>query len=828
MPQLFPGHADNDVKSVTSEQQDKELEEMKLSGSLSFTTNEKQGLSGVSVNKIIPAEDSSSDAEEKGIPDLGDITLGKNSFDTNKDIVEKIIDSTDNPNDRCWTFRSVLIGCGLAIFGGVLQCLFYFKPQTILVNGVFLMLIANTFGEFLARVIPKRMKWLNPGPFNRKELTIATITADSASSCALAVEVIAVQKLWYGQDVSWGSGIFLTLTSQLLGYSFVGLGLKKALLYPTEMFFPNNLAEVSTIHALHNGKSDPVKMKRTKKQLKWFYYCFLAMLLYEIVPEWIFPWLVGVSVPCLAAPHSSTVSRIFGGTNNNEGLGLLSFCFDWNYISSTASPLLIPLTATLNNLAGYFLCIIVFCAVYYGNVWKAKNFPFLSQSLYYESSKPGDYQTYNQSAILDENNIMNPTLLKKQGIPFMTATYAVYLLVTNLSVGATFTHMFLFHRKEVAICFRWVKGLKAFFKNWKQNLKFWKTLRSDPRLDENGKLPEIYDDVHMRAMLKYKEVPTWWYALLLIVTFVVALVCLYCGKTGLPWYMLVFALVLAYPLTLFLGGLYAIFGFGGTQMQTVIQMIGGFTMRQPKPLANMYFTLYGYNSVGQAFLLLNDLKKGQYVKIPPKDTFFAQILGSVIGAIFNYIMMNSIVSAQGSILKDIESTSVAWSGQNVQQYNTQGIAWGALSKEMFGINGTYHMIPLALVIGFFLPVPFYLLHKLRPKLGLNNVNTPILIWYIGWLCVGVNSSITVYFIAAFISQWYLRKYKPTFFKKYNYVVSAGLIGGAQVAVFILSFTIFGAGGANTTHNFPRWWGNLNGATGILENFDHCKYTNYGE
>ncbi|KAG7699842.1 hypothetical protein KL930_004951 [Ogataea haglerorum] len=768
----------------------------------------------------------SDDLQEVDIQ-FGELVLDKNEFKTNRDIVDKIVDSSDDPTMQVWTVRSVVIGGGLAIFGGVLQCMFYFKPQTILVSGVFLMLIAHVLGELWYKFIPSKgwLRYINPGPWNKKELTFATIMAGSASSCALAIEVLAVQKLWYNSSINAGVGIFITFSSQLIGYSLVGLGLKKALLYPSEMFYPNSIPLVTTIHTLHNNK------EKTKKQLKVFYWCFLAMFLYEIIPEWIFPWLIGVSIPCLAAPKSSVVSRIFGGTNGNEGLGLLSFCFDWNYIASTASPLTIPLTATVNNLIGYFLCIIVFCGVYYGNVWKSKNFPFLSQSLYYEDSEPGNYLVYNQTAILT-NNILDKEKLAQEGVPYMTGTYVVYLIATNLSVGATVTHMLLFNRTELAPAFYWVTSLKNYLRNIKsvftlETLKFWKNMDKDPRLNSDGVLPDVYNDAHMRAMLRYKEVPAWWYVVTFVLSFMVALVCLYKSDSGLPWYMLIFAMALSYPLTLFLGGLVAIFGFGGTQMQTVVQMIGGFSMPKPSPLANMYFTLFGYNSVGQAFALLNDLKLGYYVKLPPRDTFAAQMIGTVIGAIFNYIMMNSIVDSQFDLLKDIEATSVIWSGQNVQQYNTQGIAWGVLAKEMFTIGKTYYMVPLSLVIGLGLPLPFYFAHRLRPTWGFDNIKTPVLVWYIGWLCVGVNSSITTFFIAAFVSQFYLRKYKPLYFKKYNYIVAAALIGGCQVAIFILSFTIFGAGGPNTTHNFPRWWGNLNGATGKNENFDHCLFTNNG-
>lgn len=42
--------------------------------------------------------------------------------------------------------------------------------------------------------------------------------------------------------------------------------------------------------------------------------------------------VTGFSVFCLANQKSADFTRIFGGSNGNEGLGLLSFCLDWQYI----------------------------------------------------------------------------------------------------------------------------------------------------------------------------------------------------------------------------------------------------------------------------------------------------------------------------------------------------------------------------------------------------------------------------------------------------------------------------------------------------------------
>jgi len=75
------------------------------------------------------------------------------------------------------------------------------------------------------------------------------------------------------------------------------------------------------------------------KRVKLFWTAFTGMFVYEIIPAYIFPLLNGINIFCLASQKASqsTVNiftNLFGGTNGNEGLGLLSFSFDWQYIGS--------------------------------------------------------------------------------------------------------------------------------------------------------------------------------------------------------------------------------------------------------------------------------------------------------------------------------------------------------------------------------------------------------------------------------------------------------------------------------------------------------------
>jgi len=129
----------------------------------------------------------------------------------------------------------------------------------------------------------------------------------------------------------------------------------------------------------------------------------------------------------------------------------------------------------------------------------------------------------------------------------------------------------------------------------------------------------------------------------------------------------------------------------------------------------------------------------------------------------------------------------------VQGFNTQSISWGALSQYLYTINNRYHWIPLALPFGLLAPIPPYLLHRAFPNspLKFQHWNIPIIVVHIGMLAGGINSSALSFFILAFWSQFWLRKYRPQWFLKYNYVLAAGLDGGTQVVVFLLTFVVLG-------------------------------------
>ncbi|KAH9915092.1 OPT oligopeptide transporter [Fomitopsis serialis] len=707
-------------------------------------------------------------------------------IETGEDYALRLVSLDDDPTLPILTFRTWFLGLGLACFAAVLGELFYFRPQTVQVSGLFLQVLAFILGRGLEAVLPgpnhaidkmrtpdnRFWRFINPGGFNIKEHVAISIMSTTASDQAIAISVFAAQDLYYNVSVGPAIGIFTLITSQLIGYGLTGLA-RDYLVYPTWAVYPFLMPQVQLFDAMHRGQGAFLQ----KKRRVFFWSVLIAIFVWEWFPEYIAPTLTGISIFCLADRKSPWVTRIFGGAAGNEGLGLFALSLDWNYIGSGGSAigsLFTPLATQLSIYSGVVVCIIAFCACYARNVWHAQNFPFLSQLLFYQNGTE-----YDQLSILNADFTLNNTLLEEQGLPYYAASQTLYQLSRTAYIGTAVTHFFIWHFKDV-----------------------WEVVR-------NVRTHEC-QDVHYQKMKVYKEAPLWWFGALFCVTFGVGLGLCYAADSGLPWWGFIVALIFSAAFVPILGTLYATVGYQPS-LQFLIQMVGG-AMIPGKPVANMFFTLYGYQTYQLTLNMLRDLKLGQYTKLPPRVTFLMQTIGGIVGGILNYVIMKSVIAGNREILLDVQGTNV-WSGQQVQSYNSAAITWGALAKPLYAPGARYGFIPWMLIAGLALPIPFYIAHRLWPKAGFNFVFTPVVIAELGYLSVGINSSWMTSLAVAVFSQWYLRKYRPRWFRKYNFLLSAALDGGTQIMVFVYSFAVGGASGKAVP--FPNWGLNPTG------NPDYC-------
>ncbi|KAF8710272.1 Peptide transporter MTD1, partial [Rhizoctonia solani] len=701
---------------------------------------------------------------------------GQPVIETGAHVSNFAVDVRDD-GDPSLTLRSFFIGTVVAGLGAALSQIYIFKPITVSVSGIFLLLLVYTIGKAWEMLLPKpeqfesRIPWLapivrviNPGPYGLKEHVVATLIATTAAYGATAVNIFAVQRLFYNAEVNGTTAVLATFSTACFGYGLVGL-LRPLTVYPSEMVYWGNLPTVTTFQALHWDTT------ATSKRLQLFWSAFGGMAVYEILPAYIFPLLNGFSVFCLASQKSSTRVRevftnVFGGVSGNEGLGILSLSFDWQYIGSTYMSL--PLIQQGNSWIGYGICYVAMLAIYYSNTWDAKSFPMLSTSIF-----GSDGKRYNQTAVFGPTFTLNHTALEEYGLPHLTGSNVWANMTACWSIGGLIAHCLWFWRGYVVDSFRQAR---------------------------TGTQP----DRHWVAMQCYKECPWWWYVILLVLSFFAGLIVIFKGNTTLPWWGYILSLAVGGFVAPFSNLLYARLG-NGIATNQLMKMVAG-AVHPGKPVANLYFSMWSHDVISTSIGLAGDLKMGQYLKIPPRIMFITQMWGTLLGAFVNYAVMASITSSRREVLLNPIGTNV-WSGATVQSLNSAAVTW-SLAGELYGPHGPYKWVPIGLALGMIPTTIQYFIWKRWPKIGpveVDKIMLPVIYMYAGWFSSGVNSITTSIIIVGLVSQVWLRRRHPGWYNKYNYILGGGLDGGTQTIVFILSFAVYGASGIERP--FPNWWGN---------------------
>ncbi|KAF6834649.1 oligopeptide transporter 7, partial [Colletotrichum plurivorum] len=460
------------------------------------------------------------------------------------------------------TFRSLFLATCLSAFQAVMSQIYTFKPTSVTISGTFIVLIAYFLGNAWAAFLPRgdtlEARWrekggegkpplwirvvsfLNHGPWNIKEHAICAITATSASNAAASIQVFAAQDLFYDLPLSATTVVLSVISIGLFGYGICGV-MRPIAVWHVDAVYWSTLPTVKTLQGLHWQEL------KNSKPLRWFWYSFVGMFVYEFLPAYIWPWLNSVSIPCLAAMHATgakaaTLTNLFGGATNNEGLGLFTLSFDWQYITSfnTSLPLVLQAHAAL----GYFVCFIAMIAIYYSNAWDAKSQPFMSTRLRSE-----DGSTYPIAKVFTAG-VLNKDALAKYGIPRLTGSFAYAMFMANAAIGALVAHCFLFWGGDV--------------------VRAYKSAR-------NGK----YDDRHHAHMAKhYKETPWWWYIVVLVISFILGIVVVATQNITLPIWAYVVSLLLGIFIAPLSTLLYSRYG-NGIATNNLSKMLAGVTGYAP-------------------------------------------------------------------------------------------------------------------------------------------------------------------------------------------------------------------------------------------------------
>lgn len=183
------------------------------------------------------------------------------------------------------------------------------------------------------------------------------------------------------------------------------------------------------------------------------------------------------------------------------------FTFDWSQISFVGSPLVIPWWAEA-NMFGAFVVVywIISPIMYYKNVrtsflaplvraltrpsqvWNTAYLPISTSTVFDRFGAP-----YNTSAVVDPVAMkLNETAYQEYSPLYLPITYATAYGIAFMLSTSIIVHTALYHGKEIV-----------------QRIRRSRTEQ---------------EDVHMRLMRAYREVPDWWYLVFLVVAIVLSIV----------------------------------------------------------------------------------------------------------------------------------------------------------------------------------------------------------------------------------------------------------------------------------------------------------------
>ncbi|KAL5758043.1 hypothetical protein ACOSP7_020654 [Xanthoceras sorbifolium] len=466
---------------------------------------------------------------------------------------------------------------------------------------------------------------------------------------------------------------------------------------------------------------EPGEMWWPSNLVQYFLLVLIGSFAYYVLPGCLFGVLTSISWVCWLAPKSVLVQQLGSGM---QGLGIGSIGIDWSTVSAyLRSPLASPWFATANIAVGFCLVMYVITPLsYWLNLYHAKNFPIFSEDLFMTNG-----EQYDILSIVDSKFHLDRNVYAKNGPVNLSTFFAMTYGLGFATLSVMLVHVLLFSGSDL-----------------------WKQTRN--ACGGNKKM-----DIHTKLMKNYNTVPMWWFLVILVVNIAAILFACqhYNTSLQLPW----LGALLACAIALYF-----------------------------RPVANMCFKVYGYISMAQALTFLADFKLGHYMKIPPRAMFMAQVVGTVL-AVFVYTITAWWLMGEIPHLCDTSMLprDNPWTCPMDRVFFDASVIWGLVGpRRIFGDLGEYGKINWSFLGGAIAPVLVWLAHKaFLSQKWIRLIHMPVLLGATAMMPPATAVNFTSWIFLGFLSGFVLFRYRPDWWKRYNYILSGGLDAGTAFMTVLL-------------------------------------------
>ncbi|POW13997.1 hypothetical protein PSTT_03345, partial [Puccinia striiformis] len=683
-------------------------------------------------------------------------------FDKPHSVEEKagfeMIPLQDDSDCLIVTVRPVLIGLLLSALGASLhRQLFHFKPVHM--------------------------------PIKLPFLQIATVII--GRSCALyqdqiggiqVLSIISAYELYFDRAMNFGVALGMLGGAQLLANGMAG--------FLPKWFHPReNLPSVSLLNSLYKVGPESDDQVNFFKKVSW-QLDFMSSFQHTLHR------LYKRSTSFVDFAQNQLITNIFGGARPFEGMGLFTISLDWS-MAGGRGPLFMPLSTQIHEVLALVISIFSFFLVY-SKSWHGaglnQNFPFLSASVFTAEGRPYPYRQ-----AIKADGTANEEFIQRAGLPFFTATFYLIQILTSVYLTSSLSH--------------------AMLNNYHRIGRLLKKSQSPEDIDPHRGFPPLvrrHDEIYPKELIEpmnflfpdcrgLRGDGGRSFAL----TFGMSAV----GASGITVVSLLVAMIVSFLMTLAAGFISSVTGLQ-IRLTSGIQMLGGL-MFPGNVFQNMWFTLYGAASAQMAMSILRDIKFGQYMHLPNYHIICSQLMGGGVGTLATVLVTKAILKNERDVLISAQGNGV-FSGAETAAFQARAIRaspdknrHNLIDHGLFQLGNFFEAsislwpkIPVSwgMVVGLFLPIPLFVAGKRWPRYKFNLFNVPLLLGIITGLYTLASAGEPMRIFIGLMSQFWARKYRTQWFRKYNYILSAALAGGTELMVFFLAIVFQGGDGHNI--NFP--------------------------
>ncbi|KAL7899803.1 OPT oligopeptide transporter domain-containing protein [Trichoderma sp. SZMC 28014] len=699
--------------------------------------------------------------------------------------VRRIVSFTDDTTEPTLTFRYFLLTILFVAPGAFLSQMAHFRTTYAPYSVFFVQIASNYVGVWLAKVLPAwwigipGSKWgfsLNPGPFSTKEHVLVTISAASGATYNLGYTPIAMSELYFGKPVNGAVAVFFMLGITWTGYSYAALA-RQFLIYDPQYPWFQSICQAALFETQKKQREHPNRASR--KQMVVFFSVMGGIILWQFLPEYVFPFLGSLAFLCWVAPHNKTANFIGSGFG---GMGFLNLSLDWSSISNGGSLFLTPWwTQVILFVAFAFNCWVLLPASKFGNLGEWRH-NLMSNRVFLQNGT-----AYPLTELLTADSKLNQTAYEEYGELYVGTQQLWSNFFDIASYSSALVWMLLF--------------------GWPQIKESFKKLRERTAVKTSGKITEQYKDQLNILQRPYDEIPWWWFGALFLVSFVMLIAIVGKNLMFIPVWTYFVAIITGALVVVPLGWLYALSNYqlpiGTTNELLYGAMVNGISGFKNPCGASTYGAIAG-DAWYRAQLNLQDMKIGHYMHIPPKAVFFSQVFGSAIGIPIDYAVIRWVLDTKSEYLSGAEEDPThQWTGQALASSLTSGVQYVLVGPSRLFKQDIYKPVPYGYLVGAVCPIIIFGLHKLFPRAKFQLWNTTIFFSAMSIFYGNLSTGYTSSFIGGFVVMFLAFRYRYDLWARWNYILAAAFDAGFNFNMLLI-FLCFGAGKIIT---MPNWWGN---------------------